>query len=548
MKVKLPYGKKEISITLPDDIEVKEIHAREAKIVEDPINLLYDALEHPLGNVPALEDLVDGKKNIVVVVDDYTRAFPRDAVLIPFFNILEEIGVDRENVTIIIATGTHKPPDDARIKQVLGDTIPNEYKVVIHDCDADDLVDLGETSRGTKIKVNKIYHEADCKILLTDTTFHYYAGFGGDRKSILPGVSSRETINHNHGMLIDPNSKTGNLDNNPVHLDMVEAANIVGADFVINVIAKGKEIIDIKAGELGVAFMENTRTLKEIFEVEIDRQADLIIVSAGGYPKDINLYQGTKGLTHTKEGVKQGGHVIYIAECVDGIGHAVFEDWINAVNEHIKDCKDDDEITEKACDFLSKKVKNEFVMGGHKAYYLFREKSHASISLLSKLDAKMVKEKYHVEPIPYTTIKTLEKKIQEHVNKKIKELKPKLIYVIPHGGELLITHSNKIEKEIKKITSIKRKVLIGPPFITKYEKSRIIGARALQLALGAPTLISDEYISPNMTEPIDIAEIELREKVLPIIIRRKLPSGEFIDYPIDIFSGDAMTIAKDIFI
>ncbi|MHA1368824.1 MAG: lactate racemase domain-containing protein, partial [Promethearchaeota archaeon] len=212
MKYTLPYGKtKGITITLPDDIEVIEIHPKDVQPAENPISLLEEALENPIGNVPPLPDLLEDKENIVVVVDDYTRSFPRDNVLIPFFEYLEEIGIEKKRITIIIGSGSHRKPTEDEIKQILGNRIPNEYNIVIHNHKAKDLVSLGTTSRGTPIKVNKTYYDADCKILLTDTTFHYYAGFGGDRKSILPAVSGEETINHNHGMLVDPNSKTGNL-------------------------------------------------------------------------------------------------------------------------------------------------------------------------------------------------------------------------------------------------------------------------------------------------------------------------------------------------
>lgn len=547
MKVQLPYGKKKpVSLNLPDDIEIIELKPKDVPVVENPEALLLDAVDNPMGDVPPLEELLDGKENIVIVVDDYTRSFPRDAVLIPFFSLIEEMGIDKDTVTIIMGMGSHKEPTKKQIEEVLGDSLPGEYKVVFHDHKAKDLVDLGKTTRGTPIKINKTYYEADCKILLTDTTFHYYAGFGGDRKSILPAVAGEETINHNHGMLIDPNARTGNLDGNPVHLDMMEVAEKAGVDFVVNVLAKGEDIVDITAGEQGVAFKKTTDTLLKYFEIPVEKQADLIIVSAGGYPKDINLYQGTKGLTHTKEAVKKGGHVIYMAECKEGIGHAVFEEWIGSVNEHIKKCKTDEEKIQKACDFLAKEVQENFVMGGHKAYYLFREKTRASISLLSDLDTDMVESEYHVEPISFTSSKTMQKSLQSHVDSKIKEIDPKLIYVIPHGGAILVTHSNIIQRERKMIRGIKERIKIGPPFITKYEKSRIVGARALQLALGAPPLLSDEVIDPNMSEPIEIAEIELKEKVLPIIIRRVLPSEEFQDYPLDAFYGDAMTIAKDI--
>lgn len=545
--ITLPYGKgKGLSITIPDGITVKEIHPKDVPVVDDPVSCLQEALEHPAGNVKPLETLVKGKNNIVVVVDDYTRNFPRDTVLIPFFDLLEEYGVDKAKVTILMGTGTHKAPDEVKLEQVLGSKIPKEFKVVSHDCNAPDLVDLGTSSRGTPIKINKQYMDADCKILLTDVSYHYYAGFGGDRKEVLPAVSGADTINHNHGMLIDPSAKAGNLAGNPVHLDMVEVAEKTKPDFVINVIAHGKDIIAIKAGQLGVAFAEAVKIYNKIFEAPIERQADMIIVSAGGYPKDINLYQGTKGLTHTINAVKKGGLVIYLAECSEGIGHAVFEEWIDEAAKHVAKVKDFDERLDKGFDFLAGKIKKNFIMGGHKAWYMLRERKWARIALLSGLDATTMREKYFVEPVDAGTAKTMEKDLQAFITKAIEETKPELVYVIPHGGEILVTHASKLANEKKIISAIKKQVTIGPPFITKYEKSRIVGARALQIALGAPPLVDDTLIPENCIEPIDIAEVELDELVLPIIIRRMLPSKVYEDYSIDLFLGDATSITRDV--
>ncbi|HME52410.1 MAG TPA: nickel-dependent lactate racemase [Candidatus Lokiarchaeia archaeon] len=550
-KFTLPYGKaaKGITITISDEIKVVELHGKDVKYAETPSTLLQDAVEKPIGNVKPLPELVKDKKTIVVVVDDYTREFPRDAALIPFFDYLTEIGVSKSSVTIIIGTATHAPPTDAQMEQILGKKIPKEYNVVVHDPNAEDLVEIGTTSRGTPVKVNKTYHDADCKILLTDVSFHYYAGFGGDRKSILPAVCGADCIANNHGLLVDPAARTGNLDGNPVHLDMAEAAKMVGADFVINIISEsGKEIIDIKAGELGVAFLEAARILKEHFLINVDQQADLAIISDGGYPKDINLYQGTKGLTQSIEAVKQGGNIVYLAEASEGIGNPNFEQWIDDASAEVGSIEDPLERAAKAFDFLKDKVKTQFVMGGHKAYYLARECSRAKTALLSSLDPAMVSEKYFMEAITYTSAKTMQKDVQAFIDKKIEEIQPKLIYVIPHGGEVLVQHQNMMAAEKAIISDAKRKVRIGPPFITKYEKSRIVGARALQLALGAPALVAPEFITPDIAEPIDIADLELREKVLPIIIRRTLPSKEHEDYPIDVFPGDATAITRDIFL
>nr|MDO8111456.1 nickel-dependent lactate racemase [Candidatus Sigynarchaeota archaeon] len=549
-KFTLPFGKtKGITINIPDEIQVVEIKPKDVKYSETPSTLLQDAVEKPIGNAKPLPELVKDKKSIAVVVDDYTREFPRDAVLIPFFEYLTELGVSKSNVTIIVGTATHKPPTAEQLEQILGKKIPKDYKVEIHDANAKDLVDLGKTSRGTPVKVNKTYHDADCKILLTDVSFHYYAGFGGDRKSILPAISSTDSIIANHGLLVDPNARTGNLDGNPVHLDMLEAAKKVGADMVINVVSEnGKEVIDIKAGELGVAFAEAARIYKGLFQVNVDAKADMAIISAGGYPKDINLYLGTKGLTQCIDAIKQDGTVIYISECSDGIGNEAFEQWIEDANKATAKIKEPAEHLTKALEYLEKKVKAGFIMGGHKAYYLARECKHAKVSLLSSIDTATIADKYFMEGIAYSSAKSMQKDVQAFVDKKIEEVKPKVIYVIPHSGELLVQYVNMIMAEKNIISDAKRKVRIGPPFITKYEKSRIVGARALQLALGAPPLVLPELLTPDMTEPIDIADLELREKVLPIIIRRTLPSKEHEDYPVDIFPGDATAITRDIFL
>ncbi len=546
-KYTLPFGAdKDLTISIPDSISVVELGSKEVETVADPVNALQEALESPIGNVKPLSELIEGKKSIVVVVDDYTRKFPRDSVLIPFFTILEEYGIEKGKVTILMGTGTHAAPDKAKLEQVLGTDIPKKYKVEIHDHKSPDLVDLGVTSRGTPILINKTYHEADCKILLTDVSYHYYAGFGGDRKEVLPAVSGEATINHNHGLLIDPNARTGNLAGNPVHLDMMEAARKAGADFVVNAVVEGDQIIAIKAGELGVAFEKAVEIYKNIFEVPVEKPADMVIVSAGGYPKDIDLYQGTKGLTQTMQAVKKGGQIIYLAECKDGIGHKVFEEWIQEANAHVAKVKDPAERLDKAHDFLASKVKTGFKMGGHKAFYMTRERKWDNIAMLSSLDAKVISDQYFVDAVTYGTKKSIQKELQAFIDKKIADLDPKLVYVIPHGGELLVTLTNKLSMEKKSISSVKKNVLVGPPFITKYEKSRIVGARALQLSLGAPPLISDELITPEISEPINIAEVELEEKVLPIIIRRVLPSKEYKDYPIDVFTGDASAITRDV--
>ena len=196
-------------------------------------------------------------------------------------------------------------------------------KTVSHDCRATDLVNLGTTkTHGNKVQVNRIFAEADVRVLLGDVGFHYYAGYGGGRKSVLPAVGGEETIKHNHSMLLHANARTGNLDDNPVHQDMTEAARLAKVDFILNVVQNKKgEIVKAFAGDLEQVFGEAVKLVNEMYRIPVDRRADIVVVSAGGYPADMNLYQAYKALDNALDAVKRGGVIILVAECPEGHGN-----------------------------------------------------------------------------------------------------------------------------------------------------------------------------------------------------------------------------------
>ncbi len=183
-------------------------------------------------------------------------------------------------------------------QQLLGAEVLKRVKTVSHDCRATDLVNVGTTkTHGNKVFVNRMFAEADVRVLLGDVGFHYYAGYGGGRKSVLPAVCGEETIKQNHAMLLHANARTGNLDDNPVHRDMTEAARLAKVDFIVNVVENKKgEIVKAFAGDLEQAFLEAVKLVDEMYRVTVDRRADIIVVSAGGYPADMNLYQAYKAL------------------------------------------------------------------------------------------------------------------------------------------------------------------------------------------------------------------------------------------------------------
>jgi len=280
--------------------------------------------------------------------------------------------VKDENITVIFACGTHRAVKQEEAVNLLGQEVLSRVKTVSHDCKAQDLVHVGTTQKhGTKVYLNRIFAEADVRILTGDVCLHYYAGYSGGRKSVLPGVSGEETIKHNHAMLLDANARTGLLDGNPVHEDMVEAANLAKVDFVLNVVTNSKgEVVKAFAGDLEQAFNEGVKLVDEMYRVTVDRRADIVIVSSGGNPADLNLFQAYKGVDNALEVVKRGGVIVLVAECPEGHGNQVFYDWMIKFGEL------------KA---VEREIKKNFVLGGHKAYYLLEVLQNHRIILISSM-------------------------------------------------------------------------------------------------------------------------------------------------------------------
>jgi nickel-dependent lactate racemase len=325
----------------------------------------------PIGS-KRLSEIAKPESKVAIVVDDGTRRAPSEVMLLPVLAELNISGVKDENVTVIFGCGTHRAvkPDEATA--LLGAEVLKRVKTISHDCRATDLVHLGTTkTHGNKVFVNRVFAEADVRVLLGDVGFHYYAGYGGGRKSVLPAVCGEETIKHNHSMLLHANARTGNLADNPVHQDMTEAAKLAKVDFIVNVVANTKgEIVKAFAGDLEQAFLEAVKLVDEMYRITVDRRADIIVVSAGGHPADMNLYQAYKALDNALDAVKRGGVIILVAECPEGHGNQVFYDWMTRLG----DLKN-----------VEREIKRNFVLGGHKAYYLLKALQNHQIILVSSL-------------------------------------------------------------------------------------------------------------------------------------------------------------------
>jgi nickel-dependent lactate racemase len=365
----LPYGKTEVCVRVPTRNFLGSIEPKEKPCVPDAAAEIERALKEPVAS-KTLSEIVKPEHKIAVVVDDATRSAPSHLMVPPILNELNMAGVKDENVTVIFGCGTHRAVTHEEAVRLLGETVLKRVKTISHDCKAQDLVYAGTTKKhGTKVYLNRVFAESDVKILAGDVGFHYYAGYGGGRKSVLPAVSGEETIKHNHAMILDSNARTGVLDDNPVHEDMIEAAKLAKVDFTLNVVTDSKgEIVKAFAGDLEQAFYEGVKLVDEMYRIPVDRKADIVVVSPGGYPADLNLFQAYKAVDDALGVVKRGGVVILVAECPEGHGNQVFYDWMIKFNDL------------KA---VEREIKRNFVLGGHKAYYLMKALQKVQIILVS---------------------------------------------------------------------------------------------------------------------------------------------------------------------
>jgi lactate racemase len=367
----LPYGKTDVCVRIPARNLLGTIEPAERQGAADAKAEAERALKEPIGS-KRLSEIVKPESKVAIVVDDATRKAPSEVMLLSVLAELNASGVKDENVTVIFGCGTHRAVNPEEATALLGAEAVKRVKTISHCCSVADLVYVGTTkTHGNKIHVNRTFAEADVKVLLGDVNFHYYAGYGGGRKSVLPAVCGEETIKINHALLLSANARTGILADNPVHVDMTEAARLAKVDFIVNVVENKKgEIVKAFAGDLEQAFLEAVKLVDDMYRVTIDRRADIVVVSAGGYPADINLYQAYKALDNALDAVKRGGVMILVAECPEGHGNQVFYDWMTRLGD-IKN--------------VEHEIKRNFVMGGHKAYYLLKALQNHQIILVSSL-------------------------------------------------------------------------------------------------------------------------------------------------------------------
>ena len=366
----LPYGKSEVCVRIPTRNFLGSIDPKEKSGVADVQAEILRGVREPF-NSKRLGEIVKPESKVTIVVDDATRPAPISLMVAAMLEELAVAGVKDENITVVFACGIHRPVTRDEAVKLLGENIVSRVKTVSHDPRAPDLVHVGTTKRGTKVSLNRVFVEADVRILTGDVCLHYFAGYGGGRKSILPGIASEEAVRHNHALLLDANAKSGVLNGNPVHEDMVEAARMARVDFVLNVVVNSKhEIVRAFAGGLEQVFLEGVKLVDQMYRIEVDRRADIVVVSAGGEPFDVNLFQAYKAVDNALEVVKRGGVIVLVAELGEGHGNQDFYDWMVRYG----DLKS-----------VEREIKRNFVVGGSKAYYYLRALQKVQIILVSSM-------------------------------------------------------------------------------------------------------------------------------------------------------------------
>ena len=369
------------------------------------------ALREPIGSLPLGQIVKPGEK-IAIVTSDITRPMPTYKVMPALLDELYAAGVKKEDITLVFALGSHRKHTAQEQKKLAGERAYSEIRCV--DSDPDDCILLGTTAAGTPVEITRVVAEADRRICLGNIEFHYFAGYSGGAKALMPGVSTRAAIQANHSMMVLPQCCAGALETNPLRMDIEEAGAICGIDFILNVVlSEQKEILKAVAGDAVAAHRAGCAYLDTLYSKPIREKADIVLVSQGGTPKDLNLYQTQKALDNAKHAVKDGGVIILIGSCKEGLGERTFEEWMQEAS--------------KASDLIDR-IRKEFRLGGHKAAAIAMVLENADIYLVSDMEEDLVR----------TAFLTPKASAQQALEDAFEKLGPSAtVLAMPYGGSTL---------------------------------------------------------------------------------------------------------------
>ena len=323
MKIRLDYDRAGLEVDVPDRNLMAVLSMNHATPLAHTEKTVAASLEKPIGCKPLVE-IARGRRDACVVVSDVTRPVPNKAILPPLLGALDQAGIPRSKITLLIATGLHRGNKGAELAEMIGAETARNFRVVNHlGRDMSTHRFLGNTPTGLPIYVDKTYLDADLKITTGLIEPHLMAGYSGGRKSVLPGISHVDTIRiwHSPRYIESPNARNGNLVDNPVHAEAVHAARMAGVDFIVNVVMNEKrQVLGVFSGHVDAAFAEGVKLVDKVVKARIPQPADLVITTSAGYPLDLTYYQAIKGVVGALPAVRKGGTIIMAAGLAEGYG------------------------------------------------------------------------------------------------------------------------------------------------------------------------------------------------------------------------------------
>ncbi len=416
------YGINKLKADIEEEFIINTLLPKEAAPIKDISAEVKRVLKGPIGTLPLKEIVKQGEK-VLIIVSDVTRLWIKTSkFLVYILNYLNSLGIKDNDVSVLIALGTHRASTEDEKKLIVSEEVYNRISVFDHDCfDNSKLSYLGSSSFGTPIYINSKVLEADRVILTGGIVFHLFAGFGGGAKSMVPGVAGLETIQHNHRLTfyegestgLNPAAGSNKIQGNPMREDITEICRKVKPDFLFNAVLDAEgNFLEFAAGDFEKAWLKGCNTIRELYGIHIEEKADIIIASAGGYPKDINLYQTVKTMDNCIYGGKDDSVVILISECSEGLGAQEFLEWFQY----------------KTLEDMERALKKNFTVPGYAAYKTAYLAKFRKVLLISSLEENVVKE------LGFIPVKTLEEALEEAY--RLSPSKPK-ISLMPFGGNTL---------------------------------------------------------------------------------------------------------------
>jgi nickel-dependent lactate racemase len=406
--IDLKYGRDHFEVDVPDKNLAGTILPNELVGVKDEQAEIRRALEDPISS-PRLRDKVKKGMKVVVIISDATRPCPSYKFLPVLLDEINAGGVPDGDITVVIALGSHRHSTPEEQKALMG-TSYGRVRCIDHD--KHDCKYVGTSSFGHRISIFKEVVDADFIVCTGNTEYHYFAGYTGGAKAVLPGCASHDTIQENHAMMVSPKAETGRLDS-PIRQEIDEVPGMLEIGFLLDVVLNSKkEIVAAVAGDVMDAHREGVRYVDRMYGVKVP-EADIIITSAGGYPKDINMYQAQKAMDNCKHVVKKGGTMILVAQCQECLGNDVFACWV-------------DEAT--TIEAQARRMDERFELGGHKASVIARTAQKCDIYLVSDIPDPTVKKMFLIPA----------KSPQEALDAALKRYGPNAsVLVSPFGGMVL---------------------------------------------------------------------------------------------------------------